>query len=127
MSEYVVRHGRRIEIETLEPKTPVPVPVPVKRKRTRQGQFVLVPMVWVERLAATRSIGSGPYRLALHLLFQHWKSGGRPVKLSNVALTELGVGCRKMKGRALSELEKLGLVEVERRPKKSPIVTVLAL
>ena len=123
MREYVVRDGRRIEIETAEPKTPVPP----KRKRPRQRQFVLVPMAWVERLAAVRSIGSGPYRLALHLLFQHWKSGGRPVKLSNVVLTELGMGGRRVKWRALSNLEQLGLVEIERRPKKSPIVTVLAV
>lgn len=119
MSEYIVRNGRRIEVETLEPTTPAPA----KRKRGRQGQFVLVPISWVERLQTARCIGT--HRLAYYVLFQHWKWGGRPVKLSNVVLPELGVGDAKAKWRALSELERLGLVEVKRQPKKSPIVTVL--
>jgi hypothetical protein len=34
-----------------------------------------------------------------------------------------GVG-RKAKGRALDMLEELGLISVERRPHKSPIVTI---
>jgi hypothetical protein len=89
VSEYVIRHGRRIEVETLDSK------VPAKPKRTRRGQFVLVPLIWVERLQTARCLGS--YRLALHLLFEHWKSGGEPVKLSNVAL---GIA-KKTKGRAL--------------------------
>jgi hypothetical protein len=70
VSEYVIRGGRRIEVETLESKTPA------KPKRTRQDQFVLVPLIWVDRLRSARCIGS--YRLALHLLFHHWKSDGNP-------------------------------------------------
>jgi hypothetical protein len=116
VSEYVVRHGRRIAVEVLPSAA-------VKPKRTRRSQFVQVPLAWVERLQTARCIGS--YRLALHLLFQHWRSGGKPVKLSNLALAELGVRDPKSKRRALSELEQLGLVGVERHPKKSPVVTVL--
>lgn len=61
----------------------------------------------------------------MHILFQHWKSSGKPAKLPNVGLAELGVGDGKTKWRALLELERLGLVEIDRRPKKSPVVTVL--
>lgn len=117
MSEYVIRGGRRIEVETLESKTPA------KPKRTRQDQFVRVPLIWVDRLRGGRCIGS--YRLALHLLFHHWKSDGKPIKLSNVILAELGVGGGKAKWRALSELERLKLVRIDRRPKRSPVVTIL--
>ena len=117
MSEYVIRHGRRIEVETLESE------VPAKPKRAKRGQFVQVPLIWVERLQTARCLGS--YRLALHLLFEHWKWGGKPVKLSNVALAKFGVGDRETKSRALLELEQLELISVERRPKKSPVVSVL--
>jgi hypothetical protein len=78
VSEYVIRGGRRIEVETLESKTPA------KPKRTRQDQFVRVPLIWVDRLRGGRCRGS--YRLALHLLFHHWKSDGKPIKLSKETL-----------------------------------------
>ena len=119
MTVYVTRHGRHIAIETLELKTPVKP----KRLAYSQGQFVRVSMTWVERLRVAHCIGS--YKLAHHLLFQHWKSGGNPVKLSNTVLAELGMGSAKAKWRALSELERLGLVVIERRLKKSPVVTIL--
>lgn len=48
----------------------------------RREQFVLVPLEWVERLKATRCISASP--LALFLLFEHWRSGGKPVSVSNV-------------------------------------------
>jgi hypothetical protein len=117
VSKYVIRGGRRIEVETLEPK------MPLKPKRTCQDQFVRVPLTWVDRLRGARCIGS--YRLALHLLFHHWKSDGKPIKLSNVILAGLGVGGGKAKWRALSELERLKLVRIDRRPKRSPVVTIL--
>ena len=112
MSEYVIRHGRRIAVETLESK------VPAKPKRIKRDQFVQVPLIWVERLQAARCVGS--YRLALHLLFQHWKSGGKPIKLSNAVLST-----PKAKWRALRELERLELISVERSAKKSPRVMIL--
>lgn len=113
------RKGRPIEVEVIEPK------VAVKPRRSHRGQFVRVPLAWVEQLQAARCIGS--YRLAHHLLFQYWKSSGTPVKLSNTALAKLGVGSRKTKRRALLELERLGLISVERFRKKSPTVTVLSV
>jgi hypothetical protein len=117
VSEYVVRNGRRIEVEILAPKTAV------QPKRSHQGLFVRVPLAWVERLRAARCIGS--YRLAHHLLFQHWKSNGATIKLSNTILAKLGIRSLKMKGQALLELERFGLISVERLPKKSPIVTII--
>jgi hypothetical protein len=90
-------------------------------KRHRR-QFVKFPWSWVGRLRAARHIGS--YRVALYLLFQHWKLDGRPIRLSNIALAEAGVS-REQKRRALRELERLGLIRVERRRYRSPLVTVL--
>ena len=90
-------------------------------KRHRQ-QFVKFPRSWVGQLQDARHIGS--YRIALYLLFQHWKSDGRPIRLSNIALVGMGVS-REQKRRALWELERLGLIRVERRRYRSPLVTVV--
>jgi hypothetical protein len=57
-------------------------------KRHRQ-QFVKFPRSWVGQLQDARHIGS--YRIALYLLFQHWKSDGRPIRLSNIALVGMRV------------------------------------
>lgn len=86
-----------------------------------QRQFVRVPWLWIDRLKASNR--GSTYRLALLLLYEHWRTGGRPVRLSNVMLAGDGVA-RRSKWRALRELEKLGLVKVERRPRKAPVVTL---
>jgi hypothetical protein len=105
----------------LAPETAESVGRAATAKRHRQ-QFVKFPRSWVGRLQDARHIGS--YRLALYLLFQHWKSDGRPIRLSNIALVGTGVS-REQKRRALWELERLGLIRVERRRYRSPLVTVL--
>jgi hypothetical protein len=86
----------------------------------RQRQFVMVPWSWVERLKEARHMAA--YRLALFVLYQHWKTG-KPVRASNVALKAMGVS-RRSKYRAIRELERLGLVRVEARPRRSPVITV---
>jgi hypothetical protein len=63
-------------------------------------------------------------RVFLHLMFLSWRSPDKPVRLANADLTEKGVD-RYTKRRVLRELEVLGLIRVERRHKKSPMVTVL--
>jgi hypothetical protein len=95
--------------------------VPRKIQKRRQ-HFVKVPWVWVERLAEAHYTVT--YRVALHLLYQHWKSGGRPILLANGMLRMEGVALGT-KWRALRELERLGLIAIERRPRKSPLITVV--
>jgi hypothetical protein len=85
--------------------------------------FVKVPSNWVERLREARYVAT--YRVALHLLHQNWKSHGRPLTLSNAVLEREGV-TRRAKWRALRELEALCLIMVERRPRQSPRVVLLA-
>jgi hypothetical protein len=94
--------------------------VPRKIQKRRQ-QFVMVPWGWIERLAKTASANT--YRVALHLLHQHWKNNSRPFLLPNGLLVMEGV-TRFAKWRALAELEELGLVLVEKRPRRSPKITV---
>lgn len=86
----------------------------------RRQQFIMVPWVWVERLV---NATGQTYRVALILLYLHWKGKGAPIKLANGMLKLDGVSARS-KWRALRELEKLGLITVECRPKRSPIIRV---
>jgi hypothetical protein len=93
-----------------------------KKIRQRRRQFVQIPWTWIERLAQSRSANT--YRVALTLLFLHWKAGGDPIKLANGMLAIDGVS-RFAKYRALAELEQSGLITVTRRDGKSPSVTLI--
>jgi len=83
-------------------------------------KFVKFPKMWRLRLAETRANGCA-YRLALYLLDQ--ASFSRQVTLSTARMRKLGVG-RDGKRIGLRQLRKAGLIAVEERPRKSPIVTV---
>jgi hypothetical protein len=94
--------------------------VPRKVQKQRQ-HFVKVPWTWIERLATARYIST--YRVALHVLYHYWKTS-KPFVLPNGNLSMEGVE-RRAKWRGLRELERLGLVSIERRRRKSPLITVL--
>ncbi len=94
---------------------------PTKIAKRRQ-QFVMVPWTWVERLTGAPAQS---YRLALILLHLHWKGKGGPIKLANGMLKIDRVSPRS-KWRALRDLEKRNLIEVECRANRSPVVRVVA-
>jgi hypothetical protein len=94
-----------------------------KKLRKQRQHFIKVPWVWVERLAKVRYTAT--YRVALHVLYRHWKGGGRPFTLSNTAVAGEGVALGT-KWRALRELEQLGLITIECRKRRSPLITVIA-
>jgi hypothetical protein len=77
--------------------------------------FVIVPMEWIDRLAHARHAST--FKVALELLHRCWKTGQQSVLLPNTGLA--GVS-RKAKWRALAELERLSLITVERRRRKTP-------
>ena len=87
-----------------------------KPKKWRR-EYVQFPWTWIERLQAAKRVST--YRLALLLVYEHWRTGGRPIVLSNALVVTEGVS-RRTKWNALVELEGLGLVRVERRSRKSP-------
>lgn len=95
--------------------------VPRKIQKRRQ-HFVMVPWSWVERLKGVKSAQT--YRVALLLLYMNWKGRGTPIKLANVTLETDGVSPRT-KWRAVNELERLGLISVEHRSRRSPIIRLL--
>lgn len=93
--------------------------VPAKIVRRRR-QFIKVPWVWFEKLAAENK---QTHRVALYLLHLHWKGGGKPVKLPNKLRID-GVSWQS-KWRALARLETLGLIRIERRRRRAPIIHLI--
>jgi hypothetical protein len=92
-----------------------------QRRRSREP-FTKFPHSWEARLLQAKRISS--YRVALHVLYLHWRAGGRPIPLSNIALADKGVS-RQSKWNALVELAHLGLIKIEKRRRKSPVIVVL--
>ena len=90
------------------------------RKRRRR-RFIIIPEMWIERLEGTRHVST--YRVALRILQRTRQCEGQPFPLPN----NIGGVSRWAKSTALKELEKAGLVQLERRKRKSPLVTGVML
>ena len=93
---------------------------PAKIQKRRE-HFIKVPMWWYEKLSNPLPVTRCTIAIALHLLYLNWKSRGEPFKLPNGTLRYDGIG-RHTKRRALKDLEQRGLITVERRARKSPII-----
>jgi len=101
--------------------TPAKVVKGVKPKKDRSQHFSRVPM------ALWESLGGTPGQtlwLVAYIFYLHWKSNGEPFKLSNGYLKVCGVSASS-KLRALRDLEGRGVISVEWRGRKSPIVAVV--
>ena len=107
----------RLRIDATEMRAVVP-----KKIQERRKGFTKVPGWWQQQLIKTRHIAT--YRTALHVLRRHWENSGEPFTLSNGAMVLEGVS-RWRKWEGLVELERLGLITIERRKRKSPRITVL--
>jgi hypothetical protein len=69
-----------------------------KKERERRKHFIKVPWDWYEKL---KGATASTHRVALYLLYRHWKDKSAPIKLSNEALSTAGVP-RETKRRALA-------------------------
>jgi hypothetical protein len=120
--------NKNFDIEALKIKaSDVPAPTEagvrvVRPQRPRKGHFVMLPLEWMYRLDAARCVATS--KVAHHLLHQSFKDRRQTIRLPSGVLGLKGVS-RDQKWRALAELEVLGLISVERRPRKSPIITLL--
>ena len=96
----------------------------LQKTRTKPAphKFVKVPWLWVECLAKAGA-GADAWPVSYFLLYEAWRTQSRVVKLTNAALAQLGVR-RQGKSRALQQLRGAGLVAVEERRGRSPLVTV---
>jgi hypothetical protein len=110
-----------LQIEHIAPIADQPVS---KRRPGRKGEFVVVPLEWMHRLAGARY--KATTTLALHLLHRAFKERHHTIKVANGLLALKGVS-RRQKWRALLELESMGLIKVEHRGRRSPGITLLCL
>ena len=105
----------------LTAEMPEKLAVVPRKIQKRREHFVKVPWTWVERL---NGAAGQTYRVAWYLLYLHWKGRGEPTKLANGMLRIDGVS-RQAKWKALNDLEHRGLIAVERRQRRSPLIRVL--
>jgi hypothetical protein len=98
------------------------VPFETRANQRRNKHFVKVPWVWVKQLAKAR--WAATTTVARFILHKNFETHGKPFILANGVLEqEMGVS-RGQKWRALAELEQFGLIAIERRRRKSPVITV---
>ena len=82
----------------------------------------MIPRELEMRLLEAKRVST--YRLAIELLYLHWYGKGKPVTVSGKVAKAANLSVRS-KGNAIAELEGLGLIEVDRRPRRSPRVVLL--
>jgi DNA-binding transcriptional ArsR family regulator len=90
-----------------------------------RGAFIKGPLQ-VQWLLQARLLGVTALSVGLCLWYLRGLRGTDSVVLSNITVREWGVS-PDAKARALRALEKAGLVTIERRGKRSPLVTILTL
>jgi hypothetical protein len=99
---------------TVETTTP-------KRVQKRREKFVQVPWLLIDALAPHTT--DKAWLVLFHILYEVWQKNGEPIKLPNGMLKRYGVS-RHAKQLALAKLERLGIICVQRRGRKSPIITI---
>ena len=95
---------------------------PAKRKPVEP--FVKVPLWWIRQ--AAKATNTNKALICVELLYAAWKAKRSTFPLPNGRLRELGIS-RETKRRALRDLERAGLIVVERPLRKTPVVTLVAL
>jgi hypothetical protein len=93
---------------------------PVKHKEVKP--FVKLPIEWA--FAFGQATRSPELIICAELLLRYWKTKSRTFSLPNDKLKGLGVS-REAKRRVLHELERGGLIMVERPNRKTPIIALL--
>jgi hypothetical protein len=113
---YVTRHGRRIAVETLEPRASLK-----KKRKPFKARWVKFPLRWVEALRQSKSVAT--HRLAHTILLEAFKREqvGGEIILSS-AVTGMA---RNTKMKAVKELVELGLIEIEQDGKQASKVIYL--
>ena len=92
------------------------------KRKEWQRLYTVIPREWELRLLEAKRIST--YRLAIELLYLHWCGKGKPVTVSSKVAKAANLSARS-KGNALAELERLGLIKMERGLRRSPRVVLL--
>jgi hypothetical protein len=116
LTQFALRPGQAPVVERRHQSEAVKRAAERKRKH-----FARVPLWWIETLT-TGHCGATATMVALYLLYLDWKRGKKSFPLSNGAIPGI---TRWQKGRALAKLEAMGLITVEHRTGRPPLITVL--
>jgi hypothetical protein len=92
------------------------------KQKEWQRHCTVIPRMWELRLLQAKRIGT--YRLAHELLYLNWYGKSAPVIVSGKVAKAVKISARS-KWEALAELERLGLIEVDRKPRKAPRAVLL--
>jgi hypothetical protein len=112
-------------LATLKPGTGIVRKSPPRPKTVsgikRRDAFAIVPLWWAEQAAkAGRNVN---LLVCVNLVYRAWRAKGRAGEKSFVMPNSKGVD-RGTKIRTLRALERAGLIAVEWRARKSPIITL---
>jgi hypothetical protein len=111
-------------VENLRVKD-LPPPNPAVAK-PRRRTFITLSRRQLAILRGGRA-SAAAWNVFAELVWLSWKSGGKPLKFTNHYLDELSIS-HDSRTRAIRELEKLGLIKIDRAmPRKSPVLTVLEI
>jgi hypothetical protein len=97
-------------------------PNPSGKRRKRLRDFAPVLIALAKRLKGVRGQA---VLLMVVLSYLNWRNHGSPIKLTNKLLEDYGIS-RETKRVALANLEDRGLIRVERRSHKSPLVWLIS-
>jgi hypothetical protein len=120
--EEVDRHLANVEKNRAEARAKANGHVKRKADRRSLGGFTKVPHTWTTKLATVNNPST--FKVAFHLLYEHWRTGEKDIPLTNAMLAINGIASRETKRRALKELEALGLVTVIRCGQQAPRVRI---
>lgn len=118
MKNYVIRHGRRIEVISDD------FGILAKPRGRKKRDFVMTTRAQIELLCTARHHATT--KVFLHLQLLVFKSYSKSARLPNAALAKSKIN-RAAKQRALRELECMGLIKVTRFRHRSPEIVILDL
>jgi hypothetical protein len=106
--------GEIVKLTPLQKKSPGAT----KRRQSSSVHFVRLP--YKQTLVAAGHLGDACLAVLVEIDHLRFKTHKNPVPLPNMALRTVGI-TRWAKARALHELERVGLIKVAWRGKKSPL------
>jgi hypothetical protein len=120
LNRFVTSHGKRIEVETVNP-VPRQKKRTVKRRKPFKPQFAQVPIYWVEQLKQCGS--AAVYQLALCILLEHHK---RQLYGDEIILSTKVTGLlRQTRSEAIKKMVEAKMIEVSQSGNEAVRVTKL--
>ena len=117
---YVMAHGRRIAVETLDIDPPAGK---APHQKNKHAKFSVVELDWIADMAKATGCPCAAILVVMHYLA--WKASSQTFAFPNTLLTRYGID-RRIKYWVLENLEAAGKIRIERRgPGQAPIVTLL--